>query len=107
MQLTRLRGTCADTDVCPTVYWTDRNTAVVQGYLVTDSETPRIAALAAGETAVEVPVDLLAGLGIDALRLLSTERSTVLVRGTKVTDQRPWPHSAFRSGRAPSRCPSA
>ena len=68
------------------MYWTDRNTAVIQGYLVTASETLRIAAPAAGETAVEVPVELIAGLGIDGSRLHSTERSTVLVRGTKVTD---------------------
>lgn len=36
MRLTRLRGTCPDTETCPTLYRTDRGTAVVQGYLVTD-----------------------------------------------------------------------
>ncbi|MCA1674986.1 MAG: hypothetical protein LC799_23290 [Actinobacteria bacterium] len=86
VQLTRLRGTCADTEVCPTVYRTDRNSAVIQGYLVTDSETLRTTAPAAGETAVEVPAGLITGLGIDGLRLHFTERRTVLVRGAEVTD---------------------
>lgn len=36
MRLTRWRGTCQDTNICPTLFRTDRNTAVVQGYEITD-----------------------------------------------------------------------
>lgn len=58
MRLTRLWRDCPDTESCPTLYWTDRGTAVVQGYVVTDPETVGAPTLAAGETAVEVPLAL-------------------------------------------------
>lgn len=86
MRLTRLRGLCPDTEDCPTLYWTDRGTAVVQGYLVIDPEALGAPALAAGETAVEVPLVLFAGLTISSPILHSTERGTALVRGIAVTD---------------------
>jgi hypothetical protein len=43
---------------CPTVYTTDRNTIVVQGYVV----APELASqtVPAGEALVEIPADLLA-----------------------------------------------
>jgi hypothetical protein len=44
---------------CPTAYLTDRGTAVVQGYVVDDPEALAALGLPAGETAVEVPVELL------------------------------------------------
>lgn len=86
MRLTRLRGSCPDTESCPTLYWTDRSTAVVQGYVVTDLEALGAPALAAGETAVEVPLALLAELTIRGPALYSTERGTVLIRGAAVAD---------------------
>jgi hypothetical protein len=55
MRLARLRGTCPDTESCPTLFWTDRNTAVVQGVVVTRPEALGTRALSAGEAAVEVP----------------------------------------------------
>lgn len=58
MRLTRLRGTCNDSKVCPTVYATDRGTVVVQGWVVTDREALAQLGLPAGETAVEVPAEL-------------------------------------------------
>lgn len=86
MRLTRLRGLCPDTEDCPTLYWTDRDTAVVQGYLVTDPQALGALALAAGETAVEVPLVLLAGLTISTPVLHFTKPGTALVRGIPVTD---------------------
>jgi hypothetical protein len=44
---------------CPTTYLTDRGTAIVQGYLVNDPDTMAELQLPPGETAVEVPVELL------------------------------------------------
>ncbi|MGH3671929.1 MAG: hypothetical protein ACRDSH_15065 [Pseudonocardiaceae bacterium] len=88
MRLTRLRSTCPDTETCPTLYRTDRRTAVVQGYVITDPEAPDAPALAAGDTTVEVPFALLAGLGlaISDPALYVTERGTILVRGIALTD---------------------
>lgn len=86
MRLTRLRGSCPDTESCPTLYWTDRSTAVVQGYVVTGLDALGVPALAAGETAVEVPLTLLAGLTISSPALYSTARGTVLIRGSAVAD---------------------
>lgn len=86
MRLTRLRGLCPDTEDCPTLYWTDRGTAVVQGYLVTAPEALGAPALSADETVVEVPLVLLAGLIISGPVLYYTARGTALVRGTRVTD---------------------
>ncbi|MGH3853244.1 MAG: hypothetical protein ACRDR6_07035 [Pseudonocardiaceae bacterium] len=86
MRLTRLRSTCPGTESCPTLYWTDRGTAVVQGYLATGPEALGDPALMTGETAVEVPFALIAGLTISGQILYATERGTVLVEGTAVTD---------------------
>lgn len=85
MRLTRLRSTCPDTESCPALYWTDRGTAVVQGYLVTEPEALGAPALATDETAVEVPFALLAG-STSGQTLYLTERGTVLVGGMAVTD---------------------
>lgn len=86
VRLTRLRSLCPDTEDCPTLYWTDLGTIVVQGYLVTTPEALGASALAVGETTVEVPPALLAGLTISGLALHPTGRGTVLVRGKSVTD---------------------
>jgi hypothetical protein len=61
MRLTMLRGSCVGGD-CPTVYATDRGTLVVQGSTVRDAEGVNVPD---GETLVEVPAELLAGLKVD------------------------------------------
>ncbi len=86
MRLTRLRSTCPDTESCPTLYRTDRSTTVIQGFVVTDQEALSVLVLAAGETAVEVPLVLLAGLTISGSTMYCTNRGTVLIRGIAVTD---------------------
>jgi len=86
MRLTRLRSHCPDTESCPTLYRTDHGTALVQGYLVTDPQAWGAPALAVGETAVEVPLTLLAGLTVSDPALYCIERGAVLVRGATVTD---------------------
>ncbi len=45
---------------CPTVYVTDRGTLVIQGYVL-DPSAVRQLTLPTGESAVEVPVDLILG----------------------------------------------
>jgi hypothetical protein len=61
MKLSAIAGNCKN-GTCPTVYETDRGTYVVQGYVVTDAEALAALGLPAGESAVEIPRDLLAGL---------------------------------------------
>ncbi|MGH3489478.1 MAG: hypothetical protein ACRDP8_16435 [Actinopolymorphaceae bacterium] len=51
-------GGCTGGD-CPTAYMTDRGTAVIQGYVITDPAALRQVDLPAGETAVEIPLDVL------------------------------------------------
>ena len=53
----KLTGDCRGGD-CPTVYVTDRGTLVVQGYVL-DPVAVRQLALPSGESAVEVPAELL------------------------------------------------
>ena len=60
MKLTRLSG-CAGSS-CPTLYATDRDTIVVQGYVVQDLEALESLDLPTGEAVVEVPRHLLEGL---------------------------------------------
>ncbi|MGH2690785.1 MAG: hypothetical protein ACRDKW_18540 [Actinomycetota bacterium] len=58
MQLVEVAGGCSG-GTCPTVYETVRGTYVVQGYVVADQEALTALDLPAGESAVEVPADLL------------------------------------------------
>jgi hypothetical protein len=61
MRLTHL-GTTSGTTTCPQLYATDRDTYVVQGYVVTDPEalaTARERGLPDDETLVEIPKALL------------------------------------------------
>ncbi|GAA1390892.1 hypothetical protein [Catellatospora chokoriensis] len=61
MQLTFIRKTVLSGDTnCPSLYRTDRNTFVVQGWRVTDPEALRQLDIPAHETVVEVPSDVLA-----------------------------------------------
>jgi hypothetical protein len=63
-QLTFVTKICGG-GTCPTVYRTDRNTFVVQGYTVT-AETAGLD-IPAGEQLVEVPAELIA----EALKAIS------------------------------------
>jgi hypothetical protein len=56
MKLTRIHTNCKPV-VCPTLYWTDRGTVVVQGFHVTDAEG--VPEPPSGESWVEVPISLL------------------------------------------------
>jgi hypothetical protein len=64
VRLVKLRyvtGACKD-GPCPTVYETDRGTFVVQGFVIENPEALGALQLPPGETAVEVPKDLLLSL---------------------------------------------
>lgn len=86
MRLTRLWRDCPDTESCPTLYRTDRGTAVVQGYLLVTNLETLVGPMAAGEAVVEVPLALFSGFAISGPSLHPTERDTLLVRGSRVTD---------------------
>jgi hypothetical protein len=61
VKLTHL-GTTSGTTTCPNLYETDRDTYLVQGYVVTDPEalaTLHARGLPEGETVVEIPKALL------------------------------------------------
>lgn len=60
MRLQKIGG--CDDGTCPAIYATDRGTVVVQGSRVTDPDALATMNLPAHETAVEVPVSLLAQL---------------------------------------------
>ncbi|MGH3755413.1 MAG: hypothetical protein ACRDRP_22505 [Pseudonocardiaceae bacterium] len=62
MRLTWLRSNCPDTESCPTLYRTDRGTAVIRGYVVTDPEALATLRLPTGEAAVEIDLVLPASL---------------------------------------------
>lgn len=58
MKLRVVAGRCM-VGLCPTVYATDRDTYVVQGFEISDSEALAALRLPSGEAAVEVPRELL------------------------------------------------
>lgn len=58
MKLTRIGGECRQ-GTCPTIYATDRDTYIIQGYIVRDEQALGRLDLPRGETAVEVPRDLI------------------------------------------------
>lgn len=58
MKLTRIAGECPDKVTCPTVYATDRDTVVVQGYVLAPEDLTQIS-FPEGESAVEIPLTLL------------------------------------------------
>lgn len=61
MKLTKISDGCENRN-CPAVYETDRGTLVIQGYVISDSQALTQLGLPEGESAVEVPVDLLRSL---------------------------------------------
>lgn len=61
MRLTFIRKTALSNQTnCPSLYRTDRDTFVVQGWRVTDPEALAQLDIPPHETVVEVPVDVLA-----------------------------------------------
>jgi hypothetical protein len=61
MKLTFIRKTADSGETnCPSLYRTDRDTFVVQGWRISDPETLAQLDIPAHETVVEVPVDVLA-----------------------------------------------
>jgi hypothetical protein len=61
VHLTFIRKTVLSSDTkCPSLYKTDRDTFIVQGWRVTDPEALKQLDIPAHETVVEVPSDVLA-----------------------------------------------
>ncbi|TQN32916.1 hypothetical protein FHX37_2904 [Haloactinospora alba] len=58
MELARIAGDCPDRRTCPTLYETDRDTVLVQGYELPPEEHTRLA-VPEGESVVEIPKSLL------------------------------------------------
>ncbi|SDY37404.1 hypothetical protein SAMN05444365_10244 [Micromonospora pattaloongensis] len=67
MKLTFIRKTVLSNQTnCPSLYRTDRNTFVVQGWRVSDEEALSQLDIPPHETVVEVPVDVLAEIARNA-----------------------------------------
>lgn len=86
MIVRRVRGACDDGKTCPALHRTDRDTVVVQGWAVIDSDLLAQLGLPAGADAVEVPAGLLAEALDSWPALRHTGRGTVIVPGTAVSD---------------------
>lgn len=61
MKATRARGTCDPEPDCPTLYRTDHDTYLIQGYVVTDSQVLAQLNIPTEESVVEVPAKLIEG----------------------------------------------
>jgi hypothetical protein len=79
----------------PTLFDTDRNTYLVQGWKVTDPEHRAQLAPGVGEDCVEVPEKLMSYLAASLLRvtddaqppvIIRTDHGTYLVKGQQVAD---------------------
>ncbi|MGQ0773959.1 MAG: hypothetical protein ACT4NY_06010 [Pseudonocardiales bacterium] len=80
----------------PTLFATDRDSYVVQGYIVTDPEILAMIVLRDEETIVEVPAALMThlakdGLSGDVVNLVPpimhiTENGNYIIKGLRVTD---------------------
>lgn len=80
----------------PTLFATDRDSYVVQGWIVTDPEILAMIAVRDDETIVEVPAALMAhlakdGLSGDVVNLVPpivhiTENGNYIIKGLRVTD---------------------
>jgi hypothetical protein len=80
----------------PTLFATDRDSYVVQGWMVTDPEILAMIAVSDDETVVEVPATLMAhlakdGLSGDVVNLVPpivhiAENGNYIIRGWRVTD---------------------
>ena len=50
---------CTEGPKCPNIFLTDRGTFIVQGWVITDTDTLADLDIPPGESAVEIPLDLL------------------------------------------------
>jgi len=86
MKVTRLRGACDPKPTCPTLYLTDRETMIVQGWIVEDPDQ----FVSPGQAVVEVPVSLLwispAAVPQVTSILRLTGRDTAIVSGQTIDD---------------------
>lgn len=93
----RLLGTNSTGGDCPTLYATDQDSYIVQGWQLFANELLMQLDIPEGETAVEVPTELfdhlskdgLSAVGVDrpqAPIMVLTEQGTCVVQGKAVTD---------------------
>ncbi|MFD7939013.1 hypothetical protein ACFV4T_31575 [Streptomyces sp. NPDC059755] len=93
----RLLGTNSTGGDCPTLYATDRESYIVQGWQLFANELLMQLDIGEGETAVEVPTELFKHLRKDGLPaasvdrvqdpvMIMTEQGTCVVQGKAVTD---------------------
>lgn len=95
MHLTFL-GKESQPDESPTLFATDRDSYVVQGWIVTDPEILALIAMSDDETIVEVPATLMAHLAKDGLNgdvvnvvppiVRITSNGNYIIKGSRVTD---------------------
>lgn len=95
MHLTFL-GKDSQPNQSPTLFATDRDSYVVQGWIVIDPEILSMIAVSDDETVVEVPATLMAhlakdGLSGDVMNLVPpivhmTENGNYIIKGSRVTD---------------------
>lgn len=96
MRLTFL-GKDSVPDQSPTLYGTDNDSIVVQGWIVTDPQVLAMITMSADETIVEVPAKLMlhlakGGIAGEVAHLVPpivyvTENGNYIVRGKKITNQ--------------------
>jgi hypothetical protein len=90
----KLRFLAIDTgkDGCPTLYASDRDSYVIQGWRLADPAAVPALPLGDRETCVEVPARLLSalerpiGVGGGATSHVATERGTYIIRGPEIID---------------------
>jgi hypothetical protein len=58
---------CMDGPRCPNVYRTDRDTFIIQGWVITDAKTLEDLDIPPGESAVEIPLDLIPELAKESV----------------------------------------
>ncbi|MEU6712361.1 hypothetical protein ABZ897_12855 [Nonomuraea sp. NPDC046802] len=91
----------------PTLYATDTDTFIVQGWIVTDPDLLAKVTLDADQDVVEIPFNLFDHLAKDGLPgvvtswlppiVHVTDRQTCLIHGTRVTDPEALTHMAIPS----------
>ncbi|MBB5791767.1 hypothetical protein [Jiangella mangrovi] len=90
----KLRFIAIDTgkDGCPTLYASDQDSYVIQGWRLADPASVPELPIQEHETCVEVPARLLTALerpaaeGAGATSHLATGRGTYIIRGPEITD---------------------
>jgi hypothetical protein len=105
VSLTTIRKDCDVGRTCPHVSATGRGTLVIQGYVITATETAAMR-IPAGETAVEVPLSLLPELASAPGAFQVTSRGTVVFHGPAVSDQEALAELAIPCGEAAIEVPA-